>query len=192
MPRSVLMQGHRRSPTIAAYTCRGVALKIISGLALVNIPLLPISMNCPWRRAVREVIGKVLSRNLSELRDASAQRVLRRLANCRTDGVSRRSGAQGLLGVGQDQPLTRPAGETAGSPPAQQANTTIAEYTRHCVALKINMILALIDIPLPLHRLHKRCLARVMAGLGFAALCRWRRCDFGLVFLLDTARCLRV
>jgi hypothetical protein len=72
------------------------------------------------------VIGKVLSRNLFELRDGSAQRVLRRLANCRTDGVSHRSGAQGLLGVGQDQPLTRPAGETAGSPPAQQANTPMA------------------------------------------------------------------
>ncbi|QLI82763.1 hypothetical protein HZU75_15230 [Chitinibacter fontanus] len=80
-----------------------------------------VSTDCPWRRAVREVIGKVLSRSLFELRDGSAQRVLRRLANCRTDGVSRRSGAQGLLGVGQDPPLTRPAGETAGLPRAQQA-----------------------------------------------------------------------
>ncbi|WP_231550550.1 hypothetical protein, partial [Chitinibacter sp. ZOR0017] len=62
--------------------------------------------------------GKVLSRNLFELRDASAQRVLRRLAKRWTDGVSRRSGARGLLGAKQDSPLARPAGETAGSPPA--------------------------------------------------------------------------
>jgi hypothetical protein len=82
-----------------------------------------VSTDCPWRRAVREVIGKVLSRNLFELRDGSAQRVLRRLANCRTDGVSRRSGARGLQGTAQDPSLARPAGETAGSPPAQQANT---------------------------------------------------------------------
>ena len=77
-----------------------------------------VSTDCPWRRAVREVIGKVLSRNLFELRDGSAQRVLRRLAVAFSSGNSRRSGARGLLGAKQDSPLTRLAGETAGSPPA--------------------------------------------------------------------------
>ena len=66
-----------------------------------------VSTDCPWRRAVREVIGKVLSRNLFELRDASAQRVLRRLANCRTGGVSRRSGLfWGVGGFGEAKPPT--------------------------------------------------------------------------------------
>ncbi len=48
-----------------------------------------VSTDRPWSRAVREAVGKVLSRNLFELRDASAQRVLRRLAKRWTDGVSR-------------------------------------------------------------------------------------------------------
>jgi hypothetical protein len=87
-------------------------------VALIDIPLQPIRTDCPLRRAALKSHGEVLSRNLFELRDGSAQRVLRRLAVAFSSGVSRRSGAQGLLGVGQDPPLTRQAGETAGLSPA--------------------------------------------------------------------------
>ncbi|QZA76528.1 hypothetical protein K4H28_09280 [Deefgea tanakiae] len=48
----------------------------------------------------------------------------RRLANCRTDGVSWRSGARGLQGAAQDPLLARLAGETADSPPAPAGSAT--------------------------------------------------------------------
>jgi hypothetical protein len=83
-------------------------------------PLL-VSTDCPWSRAALKSHGEVLSRNLFELRDGSAQRVLRRLAVAFSSGNSRRSGALGLQGTAQDPSLARGAGETAGLPPAQQA-----------------------------------------------------------------------
>ncbi|WP_231550526.1 hypothetical protein, partial [Chitinibacter sp. ZOR0017] len=68
-------QLHQRSKYQRQYCAEGIVGIWFGGYTPVLV-----STSRPWSRAVREALGKVLSRNLFELRDASAQRVLRRLA----------------------------------------------------------------------------------------------------------------
>jgi len=71
---------------------------------LLKILWCSIRADCPWSRAVREAVGKVLRRDCLSCATLARSEFERRLAKRWTDGVSQRSGALGLLGVGQDHP----------------------------------------------------------------------------------------